>query len=80
MQFLGGWSDDFLEIFPEELVGWVKNGNWAGQLSATPNEMTLKPNLLSWVGFFSVKVQGEGWKSAVISYEQATSKFMILGY
>lgn len=80
LQLFGGWSDDYLGSFPDNLVGWIKKGNWAGQLSTTPDEINLKPNLLSWVGFFSVKVQGEGWKSAVIDYEEASNKFIILGY
>ncbi|MGB3513086.1 MAG: hypothetical protein WBA93_28505 [Microcoleaceae cyanobacterium] len=80
LQFFAGWSNDFLGYFPEDLLGWVKKGNWVAQLSTAPGEIKLKPNFLSWAGFFSVKVQNVGWKSAVISYEQANNKFTILGY
>lgn len=80
LQILGGWADDRLGIFPDDLAGRVKESSLVGELSATPAEIKVNPNLLNWAGFFSVKVQDEGWKSAVINYEQANGKFIILGY
>ncbi len=79
-QLFGGWANNSLGYFPEDLIPWIKRGNWAAQLSTHPGEIILKPNLLSWAGFFSVKVQGESWKSAVISYDSANKKVTILGY
>ncbi|NET40581.1 hypothetical protein [Okeania sp. SIO2B3] len=77
---LGGWSDDYLGYFPDNIIGWVKKGGLAIQLSTTPNEMTLNPNLLSWVYFFSVKIETGEWKSAVIDFNPINNKIVILGY
>ncbi|NEQ39569.1 MAG: hypothetical protein F6K40_26260 [Okeania sp. SIO3I5] len=80
LMMLGGWGENMLGYFPESFVGWVKKGNFAGELSSHPGTIILKPHFLAMAGFFSVKIENEGWKSAVIKYDSKTKTFTLLGY